>query len=244
VVAGIANSIYNALQTRYEHRFSSGLSMTAAYTWSHWIDDQNQSSNWGGAQAQNPRNRGRAERADSAFDLRHRLVVGYLWELPFGRSLKGAASLVGGWALGGIITLQSGAPFSVTQSGDSQNTGGGGQRPNLVSGQQAALPASDRDPQRWFNTAAFSRSVLQYGATPRNPLIGPGSKVFDLSATKEFRIPHTERHRLLFRAEFFNAFNIPQFAAPGSTLGTGSFAVVTGTKSDNRQIQLALKYNF
>jgi hypothetical protein len=238
------NSTYNALQTRYEHRFSSGLSLTAAYTWSHWIDDQNQSSNWGGAQAQNPRNRGRAERADSVFDLRHRLIIGYLWELPFGRRQKGVSSIVGGWALGGIVALQSGAPFTVTQSGDSQNTGGGGQRPNLVPGQQAALPESERDPQRWFNTNAFSRSVLQYGDAARNPLVGPGTTIFDLSATKVFRIPHTETHELLFRAEFFNAFNTPQFAAPSSSLGTGSFGVVTGTIKDNRQIQFALKYGF
>ncbi len=132
----------------------------------------------------------------------------------------------------------------MTQSGDSQNTGGGGQRPNLVSGQRASLPSSDRDPQHWFNTAAFSRSVLQYGNSPRNPLVGPGTKVFDLSATKAFRIPHTENHQVLFRAEFFNAFNTPQFAPPGSALGTGSFGVVTGTIRDNRQIQFALKYSF
>jgi hypothetical protein len=238
------NSSYHALQTRYEHRLSQGLSLTAAYTWSHWIDDQYQSSNWGGAQAQDPRNRGRAERADSTFDLRHRLVVGYLWELPFARNRKGVSSLVSGWAVGGIVTLQSGSPFNVTQSGDSQNTGGGGQRPNVVPGRAPALPSSERDPQRWFDTSAFSRSVLAYGNSPRNPLVGPGTRVFDLSATKAFRLPHTESHEVLFRAEFFNAFNTPQFAAPGSSLGTGSFGVVTGTSRDNRQIQFALKYNF
>jgi hypothetical protein len=239
------NSSYHALQSRYEHRFSRGLSLTAAYTWSHWIDDAYQSSNWGGAQAQDPRHRGPNERADSTFDLRHRLVMGYVYELPLARNLKGAPSLLlGGWSLGGLVTLQSGSPFNVTNSGDTQNTGSGSQRPNLVPGQQAVISASDRTPERWFNTAAFTRSILQYGSSPRNPLVGPGTKTFDLSATKSFKVPFSENHHLMFRGEFFNAFNTPQFGNPGSSVGTGSFGVLTSTKIDNRQIQMALKYIF
>ena len=239
------NSSYHALQTHYEHRFSKGLSFTAAYTWSHWIDDAYQSSNWGGAQAQDPRHRGGNERADSTFDLRHRLVMGYVYELPLARNLKGAPSLVlGGWSLGGLVTLQSGSPFNVTNGGDTQNTGSGSQRPSLVPGQQAVIPASDRTPDRWFNTAAFARSILQYGNSPRNPLIGPGTKTLDLSATKSFKMPFREKHQLMFRAEFFNAFNTPQFDNPGSSVGTGSFGLLTSTKLDNRQIQMALKYVF
>jgi hypothetical protein len=237
------NSTYHSLQARYEHRFSRGLSLTAAYNWSHMIDDQNQSSNWGGAQAQNPRQRRGSERASSANDLRHSLVLAYLWEMPFGRGLRSVPhAFLGGWSLGGIVTLQSGSPFLLTQSGDSHNTDGGGQRPNLVAGQRAELASSERDPALWFNTAAFSRSVLAYGTTPRNPLAGPGTKTFDLSASKGFRV--RESHELMFRAEFFNAFNTPQFSNPGAVLGTGSFGRVTSTKIDQRQIQLALKYTF
>jgi outer membrane receptor protein involved in Fe transport len=239
------NSIYNALQTRYEHRFSQGLSLTAAYTWSHWIDDQYQSSNWGGAQAQDPRHRGSNERADSTFDIRHRLVVGYVYELPFARSLKGVAKfLADAWSLGGIVTLQSGSPFNVTQAADAQNTGSGSQRPGLLPGQSPVLPASQRTPDRWFNTAAFTQSVLMYGNSPRNPLVGPGTKVFDLSATKSFKLPFAENHQVMFRAEFFNSFNTPQFDVPSSALGTGSFGNLVSTKIDNREIQFALKYIF
>jgi hypothetical protein len=231
------NTIFHSLQARYEHRFSHGLSLTSAYTWGHLIDDTAQTINRGGCGCQNPRNRGRAERADSIEDVRHRLVTGYVWEIPWG------GSFLGGWQLGGLVTLQSGSPFNVTQSGDSQNVEfAGWSRPHVASGVQAEL--SDPDPFLWFNTNAFVRSVGEYGTAPRNPLVGPGLSTFDLSLTKSFRMPWYEGHELIFRTEFFNAFNTPQFGQPGSSLGTGTFGRVTGTRIDNRQIQLALKYSF
>jgi hypothetical protein len=74
--------------------------------------------------------------------------------------------------------------------------------------------------------------------------VGPGLHTFDLEASKAVKMPYREGHQLMFRAELFNAFNSPQFANPGGTLGTGTFGRVTGTAADNRQIQLALKYSF
>ena len=219
MIATDSNTIYHSLQSRYEHRFSKGLSLTAAYTWSHMIDDAAQTINRGGCGCQNPRNRGRAERADSVQDQRHRLVVGYVYELPFGKEWKGfSRALFGGWSNGGILTLASGSPFNVQQSGDTQNVDALWPRPNLT-GQRAEL--DNPDPALWFNTGAFSRSVLEYGNSPRNPLVGPGTKTFDTSLSKSFRI--TETHSLLFRAEAFNLFNTPQFGSPGGTLGTGTF---------------------
>jgi hypothetical protein len=246
MMAADGNSIYHALQARYEHRLSKALSLTAAYNWSHMIDDQGGSINIGACQCQNPRLRGKAERADSGDDIRHRLVVGYVWDFPSANRLKGPTkAIVGGWSLGGIMTLQSGSPVNVTQSGDTQNIDNlGWSRPNLVSGQQAVISAADRSPGRWFNVAAFSRSVFEYGNSPRNPIVGPGVKTFDLSATKAFNIPSLEGHELVFRTEFFNAFNTPQFGNPGGTLGTGTFGILTSTKIDQRQIQFALKYTF
>jgi hypothetical protein len=240
------NSIYHAMQTRYERRLARSLSLTAAYNWSHMIDDQGGSVNTGACQCQNPRLRGKAERASSFNDIRHRLVVGYVWDVPVGSKLKGmSSSVIGGWQLGGIMTLQSGSPINVTQSGDAQNLDSlGWERPDLVPGQQAIIPASDRIFNRWFNTAAFATSVLMYGNSPRNPIVGPGVKTFDLSATKAFRLPFLEAHQLLFRTEFFNVFNTPQFDSPGTSLGTGTFGHVTATKIDQRQIQFALKYTF
>ncbi len=246
LVTSDGNSNYHALQTRFEHRFAHGLSFTAGYNWSHMLDDQNDETNGGRALAQDVRNRGKAEKASSIFDIRQRLVVGYVWDIPFTSGLKGPLQTVlGGWSLGGIITLQTGSPFRITQSADSQNNDSvGAARPNLVSGQAMSIPSSQQDPQRWFNTAAFTNSVFSYGNTPRNPLVGPGLKTFDLSVQKTFRMPYRERHQLLFRTEFFNAFNTPQFGSPGASLGTGTFGRITGTAADNRQVQFGLRYAF
>jgi len=237
------NTIYHSLQARYEHRFSRGLSMTAAYTWSHLIDDASQTINMGGCGCQNPRNRGRAERASSVLDQRHRLVVGYVWELPYLSRYRGVTgAIVGGWQVSGIVTYASGFPFDITQSGDSQNNDGLWQRPDLVPG--TSVSAANQTPDLWFNTGAFQRSVLHYGNSPRNPVTGPGTKTWDLSASKSFRMPGPEGSRLMFRSEFFNAFNTPQFGNPGSSLGTGTFGVITSTALPSRQIQFALKYLF
>jgi hypothetical protein len=217
------------------------VSASLAYTYSHLIDDAGQTINAGGCVCQNPRKRGAAERASSVLDQRHRMVASYLWEIPFLKTGHGFTSVVaGGWSLGGIVTLASGFPINVTQSGDTWNADALWPRPNLVAGQTVKL--SDPTPSLWFNTAAFSRSST-YGTAPRNPIFSPGTTQFDLSASKSFPI-FGEDHKLMFRAEMFNAFNTPQFGSPGTTLGTATFGRVTSTANDNRQIQMALKYSF
>jgi hypothetical protein len=242
MIAPDTNTIYHSLQARYEHRFSKGLSLTAAYTWSHLIDDAGQTINAGGCNCQNPRNRGLAERASSVLDQRHRVVLGYVWELmPGKRPSRALDAVAGGWSVGGVVTVASGFPVNVLQSGDTWNDDALWPRPNAVAGQVPTL--DDRTANRWFNTDAFSRSTT-YGTSPRNPIVGPGLHTFDLSASKMFRMPYREGHQVLFRAELFNTFNTPQFGNPGATLGTGTFGRVTSTASDNRQIQLALKYSF
>jgi len=243
MIAPDTNTLYHSLQSRYEHRFSSGLSLTFAYTWSHLIDDAAQTINRGGCGCQDPRNRGRAERASSIQDQRHRVVLGYVWDLPFAKSLRGAPGVaLDGWTFSGIMTLASGFPFNVQQSGDSMNIDALWPRPNLLSDQRVALDT--RTPDLWFNTNAFTRAVASYGTSPRNPVVGPGTKTWDLSIGKNFRLPYREGHQLQFRTELFNAFNTPQFGNPGGTLGTGTFGRITSTALDNRQIQFALKYMF
>ena len=244
MVVADGNTIYHSLQARYEHRFSRGLSLTASYAWGHLIDDTAQTINRGACGCQDPRNRGRAERADSIDDIRHRLVAGYFWEVPWGKAWSAVPrTVLSGWQLVGIVTMQSGSPFNIMQSGDTQNVEfSGWSRPHAVSGISPRL--SGRDPDIWFNASAFTRSNGVFGTAPRNAVVGPGLHTFDLSVSKAFRLPFAEQHELLFRTEFFNAFNTPQFGQPGGTLGTGTFGRVTSTRSDNRQIQLALKYIF
>jgi outer membrane receptor protein involved in Fe transport len=242
MIAPDTNTIYHSLQTRYEHRFSQGLSLTAAYTWSHLIDDAGETINAGGCSCQNPRNRGLAERASSVLDQRHRVVIGYVWEILGGRKMSPAMALAaGGWSLGGVLTMSSGFPVNILQTGDTWNNDALWPRPNVVPGQNPVL--ADRIPTRWFNTDAFSRSTT-YGTSPRDPIVGPGLHTFDLSVSKAFRMPYREGNQILFRAEMFNAFNTPQFGNPGASLGSGTFGRITSTAADNRQIQLALKYSF
>jgi len=239
------NTNYNSLQARFEHRFSAGLSYTAAYTWSHLFDDEYNTMNSGGCACQNARDL-RPEYASSAFDQRHRLVMGFVWEVPFGKSLSGATALLArGWSLNGIITLTSGSPFDVNESFDSQNNDGlneGQERPDLVSG--VPMTVRNKNASMWFNPAAFTASVYHYGNSPRDPLVGPGRHVADLSVFKTFKMPYSEQHSLQIRAEFFNTFNTPQLNAPDSSLGDPAFGQVTSTAIDNREIQIALKYIF
>jgi hypothetical protein len=238
------NSTYHSLQMHFEHRLAQGLSLTAAYNWAHMIDDQQDETNGARCLCQDPRHRGKNDKGNSIQDIRHRLVVGYVWQLPPATGLHAALRAVaGGWQFGGIVTLQSGGPFNVSISADTQNVDPqGAARPILVPGQK--LTVSNPDPILWFNTAAFVPSVFQYGNTPRNPLVGPGLHTFDLSMGKQFKLPYKEGHVLQFRTEFFNAFNTPEFANPGASLGTGTFGKVTGTSAANRQIQFGLRYAF
>ena len=237
-----ANTIYHSFQARFERRFSKGLSFTAAYTFSHLIDDAGQTTNDGGCLCQTPQH-GPSERASSIFDQRHSLVVGYVWELPFGKSWTGFAGALGsGWNIEGIVTVASGNPFDVLESFDSQNNDGIWERPLLVPGQRLSL--THKNPAQWFNINAFAPSVYVYGNSPRNPLVGPGTSNADLSLIKRFRMFYNENHTVQFRAEAFNALNKPQFANPDANLGDGAFGQVKSTKLPNRELQLALKYTF
>jgi hypothetical protein len=238
------NSNYHSMQFRYEHRFAQGLSLTVAHTWSHLIDDQQGGLNGSRALAQDPRNLHSNMRADSADDLRHSFVSGFVWDVPFGSKLTGiSGGVLKGWKFGGIITLRSGSTLLVTQDGDTLNTDAQGEiRPNSILGVSPTLPSSERTLDRWFNTAAFTRATVTYGTAPRNPLVGPGVKTADLSMSKTFHV--MEKHRVELRWEAFNALNTPQFSNPGGTLGSTNFGKITGTRINNREMQVALKYMF
>jgi outer membrane receptor protein involved in Fe transport len=235
------NTNYHSLQTHYEHHFHQGLSVTLAYTFAHLIDNAANTINEGGCVCQIPSVTN--NRDSSVMDQRHRFVAGYVWEIPYGKDLHGVARVVAnGWAFNGIITLASGNPFHIGESSDTQNNAGTWEYPNLDSKQSVKI--ANPGPSLWFNTAAFSPSVLQYGTAMRNPVVGPGVHTADLSLFKTFQMPYSEQHSLQFRMETFNATNSPQFSNPGSSLGTSTFGVITSTRINNRILQFALKYKF
>jgi hypothetical protein len=245
------SSNYHSLQAKLDKRFSNGLSFLASYTWSHSIDGA--SVFFGsGANAttifpQDNYNLA-AERGNSDFDIRQRLSWSFIYELPVLHTLP---KLIGeGWQVGGILTLQTGQPFSVLTGKGLSGTGLGNDRPNLV-GDPNAGPHTV---QKWFNTAAFvDNQPLTFGTAGRNIILGPGYRDFDFSLLKNMQVG--ERFNAQFRAEFFNITNHPSFALPSNISAAPSFGALFTTPDaaqDNvglgsggpRLAQFALKLSF
>ena len=182
------------------------------------------------------------EYASSADDMRNRLVVGYVWDIPFGSSLTGFAGvLLKDWQVSGIGIFNAGSPIYIGQDGDTMNTDSEDIRPNLVAGQDPTLPSSERTINRWFNTAAFERATVTYGTSPRNPVVGPGARCSTFPLAKCFRIRGGQQ--LQFRVEAFNAFNWVNWGNPNGTLGNSNFGIISSA-SAAREMQLSLKYMF
>jgi hypothetical protein len=229
---------YNSLQTQIERRFSRGLGLLAAYTYSHALDNDNSGR-------QNGLNLA-AERASSGFDVRQRFVTSAVYELPFGKGKPFltqssiASALAGGWSLSGIYSYQTGLPFTPTYTTDMSNTGTT-ERPNRIA--SGELSSSNRSISHWFNTAAFvAPAQYTYGNSGRNILRGPAPSNVDLSLSRV--VPIRERAKLEIRAEAFNLFNTPQFGLPGSSIGTSSAGVISTQINPSRQLQGALKLSF
>jgi hypothetical protein len=238
---GLSN--YYAGQLTVDKRFSKGLSALLGYTWSHAIDNVVLEFGGGaaGPQPQDPRNL-RAERGNSIVDLRHRLTASYLWELPFGagRALMNRGGvlnwILGGWQTNGILTVQTGQPFSpVLQT---STTNGTGSRQDVV-----GYVTYPKTLQRWFDPSAFaSPAPYTYGNAGRNILYGPGRTNWDASLFKNFVI--REEVRFEFRAEAFNVLNHPQFGLPNQNIGNAQVGSITSIVGNPRQLQLGLRFQF
>ncbi|MDQ1474565.1 MAG: hypothetical protein QOJ99_6045, partial [Bryobacterales bacterium] len=235
-------SSYWALQVTVDKRFSNGISGLVGYAWSHAIDDVPLEFGGGasGPQPQDPRNI-RAERGNSIIDTRHRMTVSYLWELPFGKGKRFmntgiVSNLLGNWQTNGILTVQTGQPFSpVLQT---STTNGTGSRPDVL--RPNTYPGTL---QRWFDPTVFGTPApFTYGNAGRNTLFGPGRWNWDMSLFKNFVI--REQTRLEFRAEAFNVFNHPQFGLPNQNIGNAQAGMITSTVGNPRQLQMALRLQF
>ena len=237
-------SSYYAFQLTVDKRLSKGLTAILGYTWSHAIDDVPLEFGGGaaGPQPQDPRNIA-AERGNSIIDLRHRLTVSYLYQLPFGKGQQflnhgGIVDYVlGGWQTNGILTVQTGQPFSPVLQTSTTNTGTGS-RPNRA--------GTGNDPhtlQRWFDTTPFSiPAPYTYGNSGRNIFFGPGRTNWDASLFKNFVI--REQMRVEFRAEAFNVLNHPQFGLPNASIGNAQVGSITSTVGNPRQLQMGLRFQF
>ena len=257
VIRSIGNGTYNGLQTVFRKRLSAGLQFQAAYTWSHAIDDAADPLVAPGANRNIARNSFnlKEERGSSDYDLRHRLIVNYIYELPFGRGRKYlhegfGERILGGWELSGLSTFQSGRPFDIYSSRDSEYTGLSN-RPDLVG--DPSIPAGAPRNQVGPPISAFKVQPFgRPGNLGRNTFTGPRYYNTDVDLLKNMRI--TERVNLQFRAEAYNVFNRIQFNQPGASGDTlaspGTFGQSLSTlvqpdgTTSARQIQLALKLMF
>jgi Carboxypeptidase regulatory-like domain/TonB dependent receptor-like, beta-barrel len=259
-----AISWYNSLQVRLDKRVTHGLLFQFSYTYSHSLDDAS-SASLGSNNNGDFRNQLAPiqEYGNSDFDVRHRLVVSYTYQLPFGRGMafgKDASGflnqVIGGWQFNGVTTASTGNYYTVTDSiTNPSNSDCGGtvgfycSRPNLV-GNPNAKPCL---PGTLFNTCAFTTNTVlgTFGNAGRNIVLGPGFQNWDFSLFKNF--PVTESKRFEFRAEFFNIFNHvnPIFYNLGEIsaepvaveLGTPTFGYPISARAP-REIQVALKFYF
>ena len=249
----VGGSSYDSLRARAEKQFSRGLSLLVSYTWSHLIDDASSvfdASVLTGPIANYPVadsfNR-RLERDSSTGDIPQVFVLSYTYDFPMGRGHNFAPSgiagrLVSGWSMSGVLTLQSGMPFPITQATNFNAFAGFGvQRPNEVA--SPSLASGQRSVTSYFNTAAFTVAPqFTLGNTSRNPVRGPGYQDFDFALVKNSIL--TERLNIDFRAEIFNLANTPSLGQPAGVLGNPGFGSITTTASDPRVVQFGLKFNF
>ena len=261
------SSIYHALQVKAERRFTNGLAFLLSYTYAHSIDTN---STFGSTDvnANAPQNSFdlAAEKASSDFDYRHRLSIAYVYDLPFGsgRFESGNSALnytIQGWQLSGIVTAQTGAPFTPVISGDVsctgefQNFAALTDRPNLIG---SPYP-SNQTPNNWVQPSAFSNPFIAagnrcaFGSAGRNILRGPGLGTWDFALARSFRLGESKAFE--FRVEMFNIFNRPNFATPQADVAAPSFGrifntvqplagIASGGPGDPREIQFALRFTF
>jgi hypothetical protein len=233
--APVFKSSYHAFTTQVDRRFANGFSLLASYTYGHSIDDGPANSETNDPAPQDVRNF-RANRGNSSFDIRHRFVTSYSYELPFARGNR----WLSGWQVTGITSWQTGLPFTPVLSFDPTNTGTTARPDRLADGN---LRANEQSIDRWFDTNAFAAPAsFTWGNAGRNFLRGPRQLNFDAGVSRAFR--WTEKVTFSLRAEGFNLLNTPQFGLPNATIGVAQAGVITTVQNPERQLQLALRVAF
>ena len=245
---GIGNSNYSSgvVTARYQGRH--GIYFEGSYTLGKSID--NGSSYFGSTGERaglDDRNNLAAERGPSSFDIRHRAVFVYIYDLPFGSGHRLLGwnngvnrQVFGGWQLSGNTTIQSGTPFTVfNSSNDFSGFNQFNDRPDVVG--TGPLPQNNSNPDAAFATAYFGCGTPpcnapglgappagRVGTSGRNQYYGPSLQNWNFAASKLFPLG-TERLHLRFRADFFNLFNHTNFSNPVSNESSANFGKITST---------------
>jgi hypothetical protein len=229
-------STYNSLQVNFRVQATEGLTLQAAYTWSHAIDYASGDF----ANLSNPFD-AQFNRGPGDLDRRHILSLNYLYDIPIFRGRTDVVgSVLGGWEFSGITLIQTGVPLTPTLPYDNLGIGAGTARPDVVGNLDYPHTLG-----AWFDTGAFAAPPpLSFGSAGRGIIRGPGRTNFNLSLFKSFSMPfpgNPEGAKLQFRAESFNAFNHTQFHNVNTSFGNSNFGKVTSTY-DPRVWQLGLKF--
>jgi hypothetical protein len=244
---------YNAAELKVQKRTSYGLTATVSYTHSKLMDDASSVfdssiltgpvANYPVADSFNPS----LERDVSLGDMPNVTVGSAVYAIPLGQGHRYASTgvlsrVIGGWNVNGLVTLQSGMPFAITQATNFNAFAGfGTQRPTIQG--PANLPATKRTVAHFINTAAFSITPqFKLGNASRDPARGPAYRDLDLGLVKNTHI--SESVVLELRGEVFNVTNTPAFAQPAASVGTANFGSITATTADPRVVQVAGKLHF
>jgi hypothetical protein len=227
---GDGKSWYDALQTKVEKRFSHGLQMLVAYTFSKTEDDVTP------VQGIHPTALGSRERMPAlskAIDIPHNLVVSATYELPLGQG-----PLREGWSLSAITSYMSGDPLDLRVSASRLNTGAGGNWPDVTCNEIG----TPHTVAKWFDTSCFADPAqFVFGNYTIGDVRGPSIFNTDLSISKRTAIG---TKALEFRADIFNVFNKAHFSNPGNTFGTAAFGTISGTRRPPREAQLGVRFLF
>ena len=254
-----SSSNYNSLQVALNTRDRHGLTFGIAYTWSKTLTDQSNDRDSATYDTYNPN----LDYGPAELNQPETFVANYVYELPFHDKQNGLGGhLLGGWELSGITQFFSGQSQTVTQpldpfdcvtpagasSGCIPGTYPGGINIDLDFGAHIT-PRPDqvaplhllKTQAQWFSTGSFANAVGHFGDVQQGSFLGPGQDLWDLSAIKNIKI--SERTRLQFRGEFFNAFNHNSFSGITTNTGSGSYGQATSSH-DPREIQLGGKFVF
>ncbi len=251
------SSNFNALEVTFKRQMARNLTLDVAYTYSKAMDDVPNGGNNNDINSDSPSalpwyspGRHQFDYGPAGFDHTHRLVVSYVWMLPtFSNFNRFARGVLGRWEWSGIVTAQSGGPFTITAGKDQSGTGLGQDRGVEISGVPAFVsskfsPCTNRTfCVNYLNPAAFAEPARgTFGTLAKDSFRGPAYFDWDMGLFKN--VPITERFSLQFRAEFFNAFNTVSFNNPSAGLNNSSaFGTITGAASP-RIGQLAMKLIF
>ena len=251
-IAASFYSNYNSLQISLNRRVSRGLNLGVAYTFSKTLTDNPSDRSDAPQNTYNPS----AAYGPANFSLKHIFVANYVYDLPFYRSQQGVVGhVLGGWEVSGITTFETGFPTTIHQFTDPFNSNdyaagtpntypdGIGIDPSAISplADQVGSCGGPKTVAKYINTAAFSNAIGHFGTAGLGSCTGPGFNNWDISGIKNIQM--TERFRMQFRAEFFNAFNHVSFNSFDNFVGDSTFGQLNGTH-DPRIIQLGLKLYF